>query len=383
MSRYEEAFSTINQIIENTLYVHDSIKELTLNESNRFFYLERGELKYEYFSTEKDYILKDEFIIFYQQELINEKLLSLKDDKEKRQALLDKINSKLEEEGEYNYSYIFKWEINLRISWTIWDWWKSYMTIRKIEKNILDPADLHIPHDIIEILSDYKKWWLVIFNAPPGEGKSTSMASLVNYVSQKNIMKVVTMEDPVEYIYPKNWNSLFEQRELWFDFNSYESWIKACLRLTPNLVIIQEMTTNDIIHQALALAKKWILVVSTLHSLDSVSAISQIIESFEPERRKEVSLLLKNSLKSVISQRLVLSSDKTKMIPIFEYITNTSEYRSYLNDWLHANLYQIMNHKWHLTFDDDINRKLSIWEIDRESVMEKCPESRIRKVILK
>jgi len=291
----------------------------------------------------------------------------------------DMVNTfvaKFKKAWHYNYSYIFDW-IPLRINWSMWRG-KSFMRIRRLPSKMPTPDDLNIPHIVRDEISKYKNWWLVVVSAPPGSWKSTTIASVLQELFDSKVVNAITLEDPLEYIYKEDSLSIVEQRERWLDFDEYSTWIEACMRQTPDIVVVQEMTTQDIVKDVMYLVEKWVLVITTLHTWDVPSIFESILSAYWPEWKQEILNKLAMHFKCCISQRLIKKKDWGWKLAIFEVLTNTNEVRWYIKWDNVKNLHQLMVRKPHLLFSDDIISKLEKEEISILDWFESCPFSRLK-----
>lgn len=189
-------------------------------------------------------------------------------------------------------------------------------TFRRIEQNAKTLKDLGLPQAIEHFLS--AKQWLILVTGPTGSGKSTTLVSMLEEINQTRGENIITIEDPVEFLFTDK-KSMFSQREVGRDTNSFVSAIRAAMREDPDVVMIGEMRDTDTVEAALNLAETGHLVFSTLHTAGSVQTISRISQFFSPEQQIQVLTRLADSLLWVLSQRLVPRRDgSNKRIAIFE-----------------------------------------------------------------
>lgn len=219
-----------------------------------------------------------------------------------------------------------------------------------------------------------------MFSAPPGNGKSTSIASLVQDLLRRECVNVVTLEDPIEYLYDQE--SVFppQQREIGTDLSGYDVGIESCMTSTPQIVVIQEMTTNEIIRSMMMLLKKGVMVITTLHSPDATSIFKNIADAFKPEERDAVVSDLRNHFRCFVSQRLVPKSDGSGRTAVFEILSNTDEVKGYVAEGRTDMLYQIMNHEGHLSFHRAFETKVATGEIDLGTAFAHCPYGRLEQL---
>lgn len=148
---------------------------------------------------------------------------------------------------------------------------------------------------------------LVLVTGPTGAGKSTSLAAMINLINQERARNIITLEDPIEFLFPAA-KSIIKQRQLGTDMISFAEGLKHTLRQDPDVVMVGEMRDLETIATTLTLAETGHLVLATLHTNNSVETIDRIIDVFPPYQQDQVRFQLSFSLKAVISQRLLPST---------------------------------------------------------------------------
>jgi twitching motility protein PilT len=149
-----------------------------------------------------------------------------------------------------------------------------------------------------------EKTGLVLVTGATGSGKSTTLAAILNEINRAKPVHIVTLEDPVEYVH-KHEMATFNQRELGIDFDSYANGLRAALRQAPKVILVGEMRDQETVKIALSAAETGHLVLSTLHTINAGETINRILGMFEPEEQEQIRIRLADSLRWVISQRLV------------------------------------------------------------------------------
>jgi twitching motility protein PilT len=145
---------------------------------------------------------------------------------------------------------------------------------------------------------------LVLFTGPTGSGKSTSLASILEWINYTRACHVITIEDPIEYVHTHR-RALVSQREVGLDTTSFARGLHAALREDPDVVLVGEMRDLDSIATTLTLAETGHLVFSTLHTNDSAQALDRIVDVFPTDRQPQIRMQLSNVLTAVVAQRLV------------------------------------------------------------------------------
>ena len=145
---------------------------------------------------------------------------------------------------------------------------------------------------------------LILITGPTGCGKSTTLAAMVNYINSTRSCHIVTLEDPIEYIFTSD-KSLVAQRQLGSDVSSFASGLKHVLRQDPNVIMVGEMRDYETISAAITLAETGHLVLATLHTYNAVQTIDRIIDTFPPHQQTQIKSQLSMLLTAIISQRLI------------------------------------------------------------------------------
>ncbi|MFA5136813.1 MAG: PilT/PilU family type 4a pilus ATPase [Patescibacteria group bacterium] len=200
---------------------------------------------------------------------------------------------------------------------------------RLIPDKIKTIEELGLPSQF-HFFSDYRQG-LILFTGPTGEGKSTSMASIINEINQKHSRHIITIEDPIEFTYPQG-RSIVSQRELHQDTLSWTIALRSALREDPDVVLLGEMRDFETIQLALTVAETGHLVFSTLHTGSTKEAIDRIVDVFPASQQNQIRNTLSTTLLAVVSQRLVLDSTGSARIPAFEILMNTSSVGAIIRD---------------------------------------------------
>jgi twitching motility protein PilT len=173
---------------------------------------------------------------------------------------------------------------------------------RQLNTVIPTLESLKFPEVFKEIPTE--KTGLVLITGATGSGKTTSLAAVLNDVNASKAVHIVTLEDPVEYVHSHK-KATFNQRELGVDFDSYANGLRAALRQAPKVILVGEMRDRDTVKIALSAAETGHLVLSTLHTINAGETINRILGMFEPEEQEQVRIRLSDTLRWVVSQRLV------------------------------------------------------------------------------
>jgi len=176
------------------------------------------------------------------------------------------------------------------------------VVMRVIESVIPSPDALGLPEQVINIAS--MRQGLVIFSGATGSGKSTSMASLLNQINNDRYDHILTIEDPVEYIFTEK-RCVISQRQVGIDVPTFDLAMKAALREDPDVILMGEMRDPESIEIALTAAETGHLVFSTLHAPTSADAINRMVSSFSGDEQATIRSKLASNLRAVVTQRLL------------------------------------------------------------------------------
>jgi twitching motility protein PilT len=204
------------------------------------------------------------------------------------------------------------------------------IVMRVVEENIPDFESLNLPTSIVRQFSSQTRGFVLI-TGPTGSGKSTTLASMINYINKNYKRNIITVEDPIEILHHNN-RSLVVQRELGSDTFSFSGALKYAMRQDPDVIMIGEMRDRETVEAAITAAQTGHLVLSTLHTLDSIRTVNRIIDFFPPHERDQIRLMLAESLLGIISQRLLLHADGERRILASEVLVNTPLVRDYIKD---------------------------------------------------
>jgi len=172
---------------------------------------------------------------------------------------------------------------------------------------------------------------LVVVTGPSGCGKSTTQAALLDYRNENDSAHMVTVEDPVEFIHT-NKKALVTQREIGRDTHSFANALKFVLRQDPDVILVGEMRDLETISLAITAAETGHLVITTLHTADSISTLDRIIDVFPPHQQNQIRMQLSLNLLCILSQNLLKKVDGTGRIAAYEILTATGGVRNLIRE---------------------------------------------------
>ena len=214
------------------------------------------------------------------------------------------------------------------------------LVIRNIPYGIPKLAELGLPEILNEIIK-YQNG-IVLVTGPTGSGKSTTLASLINEIAQNEAKHIVTIEDPVEYVFTSS-KGIISQRQVTVDTATFSDVIKYALRQDPDVIFIGEIRDQDTMSAALKAAETGHLVLSTLHTNDAVQTINRIVNMFEEANRPIVRRQIAETLRATIAQKLVYSEAKDKRFPACEIMVVTPTIKDYINKDNSEEIYNLLS----------------------------------------
>jgi len=203
------------------------------------------------------------------------------------------------------------------------------MAIRAIPYDIMSFHALNLP-PILEKIAQEERG-LVIVTGTTGSGKSTTLASIIDYINSTRARHIITIEDPLEYTHQDK-KSYINQREVGIDTLSFSNALRASLREDPDVILVGEMRDLETIEIAIAAAETGHLVLSTLHTLDAQETINRILAVFPSHQQNQIRYQLAQVLKAIISQRLMPKAGGKGRVPAVEVLIATARIKDCIAD---------------------------------------------------
>lgn len=192
------------------------------------------------------------------------------------------------------------------------------LVIRRIISTIPNFEELKLPPIFGNLAME--KRGLVLLTGMTGSGKSTSLASMIDYRNEHTEGHIITIEDPIEYFHEHK-KSVITQREVGVDTDSYATAMKNSLRQRPDVILVGEIRDREVMEQALAICETGHLCLATIHTNNSYQAIERIVNLFPEDMVNQIRLNLSMNLKAIVSQRLLTGVEK-KLVPAVEVMIN-------------------------------------------------------------
>jgi twitching motility protein PilT len=194
------------------------------------------------------------------------------------------------------------------------------LVLRLVWPVIPEPRQLGIPQHVVQ--TGDLPHGLVLISGPTGSGKSTTLAAIVEYINRRRAAHVITIEDPIEFIYT-NAKSIIEQREIGSDTPSWQTALRTVLRQAPDVIVLGELRDLESISIALSAAETGHLVLASVHSSTAAGAVSRMVDIFPPSQAQQIRLQLSQTLKVVFAQRLILGRIPETRVLLYEIMVNT------------------------------------------------------------
>lgn len=243
---------------------------------------------------------------------------------------------------------------------------------RILRDNIPTFDELKIPDAARKLINEPRG--LVLITGPTGSGKTTTLASMIDYINKRLAKHVITIEDPIEYVY-YHAKSMIHQREIGKDVDNFAKALRSSLREDPDIILVGEMRDYETINAAITAAETGHLVLSTLHTTSAAQTIERIIDAYPPHGQAQVRAQLANVLKGVVTQQLCPLEDGSGMTIATEILINTDAVAN-----------QIRENKTHLipssiqagltvgmhTMDADLKRLERERKISRTTALKYC-----------
>ncbi|HBU69178.1 MAG TPA: type IV pili twitching motility protein PilT [Elusimicrobia bacterium] len=211
--------------------------------------------------------------------------------------------------------------------------------LRSIPQKIMTFEELNLPPVVDDIMKINKG--LILVTGPTGSGKSTTLASMIDYLNMNRSGHIITIEDPIEYVHLHK-KSIVNQREVSSDTTSFPSALKYVLRQDPDIILIGEMRDLETISAALTIAETGHLVFATLHTTDAASTVNRIIDVFPPHQQPQIRSQLSFVLQAIFAQQLLLHSSGSGRVLSSEVMIVTPAIRNLIREMKIEQIYLSM-----------------------------------------
>lgn len=247
---------------------------------------------------------------------------------------------------------------------------------RHIPQRIPDLAELGHRPSILQICGLQRG--LVLVTGITGSGKSTTMASMIQHISRHRDGVIVTIEDPIEYVF-QNARCLVKQREIGSDTKSFGAALRHVLRQDPDVILVGEMRDMETVSAAITAAETGHLVIATLHTIDAPKAIDRMVDSFPADQQPQIIAQIANALEAVVAQRLLPREDTPGRALASETLVANSGVRACIRErrWEQlVGLIEIGGKEGMHTIDDDLRRLYLAGMISKEDAIANARDRR-------
>ncbi len=234
-------------------------------------------------------------------------------------AMNDKQKAEFDKDKECNFAISIDGIGRFRVS-AFWQRDMAGMVIRRIVTDIPDADDLGLPSVLKDVVMS--KRGLVLFVGGTGTGKSTSMAALIGYRNKNSRGHILTIEDPVEFVH-EHGKSMITQREVGLDTDSFDAALKSSLRQAPDVILIGEIRSQEIMEHALSFAETGHLCIATLHANNANQAIDRIMHLVPADQHQKLQFDLALNLRGIIAQQLIPTKDGNGRVAAIEILLNS------------------------------------------------------------
>lgn len=203
------------------------------------------------------------------------------------------------------------------------------MALRLIPSRLMTLEEIGLPMQIKDLL--FKPRGLILVTGPTGSGKTTTLASMLNIINEERDCHIITVEDPIEY-YHNHKRSVVTQREIGVDVTNFKEALRRALRQDPDVILVGEMRDLETMEAAITAAETGHLVFATLHTTGAARTVDRIVDAFPTDQQEQIRTQLASSIVAVISQLLMIRSDRPGRAAAFEIMIATPSIRALIRD---------------------------------------------------
>jgi twitching motility protein PilT len=229
------------------------------------------------------------------------------------------MQTELKERGSCDFSFQYKDATRFRVA-AFKQKGNTTLVLRRIPNRILSLDEIGLPKAVPQICERARGLFLV--TGPTGSGKTTTLASLINYINTNFDKHIITFEDPIEYFHSHK-KSLVHQREIGVDVKDFPEALRRALRQDPDVILVGEMRDLETIRAAVSAAETGHLVFGTLHTSGAASTVNRIIDAFPTEEQEHIRVQIAGSLSAVLSQTLCPRIDTDSVVAAYEFLQVT------------------------------------------------------------
>src|SRR3954466_4648198 len=236
--------------------------------------------------------------------------------------------AEFEAENEVDFSYSMEGLARFRVN-AFRQRGRVSLVMRAIPVDIKSVDELNLPSTISRLAEEERG--IVLLTGTTGSGKSTTLAAMIDHMNRTMHKHIVTIEDPIEFLH-RDRNSILNQREVGQDTASFKRALRRVLRQDPDVILVGEMRDEETVHTALSAAETGHLVLSTLHTVDASETVNRIIDLFPPHQQQQARAMIAGTLKGIVSQRLVRTTDGHGRVACCEIMVMTGRVHDMILD---------------------------------------------------
>ena len=248
------------------------------------------------------------------------------------------------------------------------------LAFRVLSANVPTPEDLGLPPICLQFVSNLRG--LVLVTGPTGSGKSTTVAAMINHINETSSCRIITIEDPIEFIH-QNKKSMFIQREIGGDTNSFSESLRRALRQDPDVIVVGEMRDLESVSLALAAAETGHLVVATLHTNGAAESIERLVGIPPPQQQQQVQFQLSIGITGVVYQALLPRASGKGRVAAFEILVGTMAVKNLIrtNQIAQIRSYMFMGSQYGMqTLEQSMLNLLKTGEVSVEEAFSRAPD---------
>jgi twitching motility protein PilT len=226
----------------------------------------------------------------------------------------ERIQHELKEKGGGDFGFAYEKKARFRVA-VYMQRGNVGIALRLIPSKLLSFEEIGLPPSVKNLL--FRPRGLILVTGPTGSGKTTTLATMIDFINQENDCHIITIEDPIEY-YHEHKKSIITQRELGNDVGSFAEALRRGLRMDPDVMLVGEMRDLETIQAAITAAETGHLVFGTLHTTGAARTINRMVDVFPVEQQEQIRAQLSQALLAVISQQLLPRADGSGVVAAFE-----------------------------------------------------------------
>lgn len=295
----------------------------------------------------------------------------------------EQVKRRFEEELEADIAYDYDGRARFRIN-IFFQRGKVGAVLRRIPVDIPSLEELSLPL-VLKEMALHKQGWILVAG-PTGSGKSTTMSAMVEYVNQNRACHIVTIEDPIEFIYTDK-KATINQRQIGADTLSFSEALRRVLRQDPDIILMGEMRDAKSMETAMHAAETGHLVFSTIHTQDTKQTVDRVMDSFPPDQAHQIRQLFSQTLVSIVAQKLLRRKDENGQVVAVEVLINTPHISQLLSEGkigeIEKALQKGTEYYQMQSFNQDLARLVSGGIVTAEEALSHSPNPGDLKLILR